>query len=84
MDFPGNLHQLGGNHALVDDGWFCPWLGARRRSVDAEKCRVRDVELGLVSLDEEVVRRLERGQVLERLGRIGGVKPESVAVACGR
>jgi hypothetical protein len=54
------------------------------RSLDAEKCRVRDVELGLVSPDEEVVRRLERGQVLERLGRIGGVKPESVAVACGR
>ena len=54
------------------------------RSLDAEKCRVRDVELGLVSLDEEVVRRLERGQVLGRLGRISGVKPESVAVACGR
>ena len=38
----------------------------------------------LIVDDEEVVRRLERGQVLERLGRIGGVKPESVAVACGR
>ena len=54
------------------------------RSLDAEKCRVRDVELGLVSLDEEVVRRLERGQVLGRLGRISGVNQNPVAVACGR
>ena len=53
------------------------------RSLDAEKCRVRDVELGLVSLDEEAVRRLERGQVLGRLGRTAGLN-QNVAVACGR
>lgn len=72
--------QRGGVHGAVAGGDGVDVGGeVEEGGLDGEERGVCDMELGLVALDEEVVRSLERAEVLANLGLlrcVRGIKPE--------